>query len=145
MTAERLRQLADREDAAALRALDAGDAAQAREYRLLATLHREVASAMERGGLPALPKPRTVNSEQMLSDEHRAALSASRPSKDKRFMTAVRTKGYSLNRLAEAVGMSPASLSQARLRPASANFRRIPEAKAKAIEGIIGWPASDWP
>lgn len=145
MDADRLRQLADREDAAALRALDAGDAAQAREYRLLATLHREVAAAMERGGLPRLPKPRTVNSAEMMSDEHRAAMSASRPSKDKRFMNAVRAKGYSLNRLAEAVGMSPSSLSQARRKPTDPLFRRIPGEKAKAIEGVIGWPASDWP
>jgi hypothetical protein len=101
---------------------------------------------MERKGLPRLPKPRTVNSEQtMLSDEHRAALSASRPSRDKKFMVAVRAAGYSLNRLAAEVGMSPAALSQSRLKPTNPQYRRIPEAKAKAIEGIVGWPASDWP
>jgi lambda repressor-like predicted transcriptional regulator len=144
VTPGRLRQLAEREDAAALRALDAGDAEQAREYRLLATLHREVAAEMERQGLPLLPKPRTVNSG-MLSDEHKAALSASRPSRDKGFMKAVRAAGYSLNRLAETVGMSPSSLSQARRKPTDPLYRRIPEAKAKAIEGVIGWPASDWP
>lgn len=144
LTPTEYRQLADREDAAALRALDQGDAAAAREYRLLALRHREVAIEMERVGLPTLPKARTVNSAQM-TDEHRAAMSASRPSKDKAFMVAVRKAGYSLNRLAEAVGMSPSSLSQARRKPSDPLYRRIPEAKAKAIEGIIGWPASDWP
>lgn len=66
MTPDRFRQLADREDAAALRALDQGDAQQAREYRLLAQLHREVAIEMERTGTERLAaRPKTAHDGTM--------------------------------------------------------------------------------
>lgn len=62
MTPAKLRELADREDAAALRALDQGDTEGARDYRVLATLHREVAAAMERQGTDRLaPGPKTAH------------------------------------------------------------------------------------
>lgn len=62
MTPVRLRELAEREDAAALRALDQGDNQGARDYRILATLHREVAAAMEAQGVDRLAaSPKTAH------------------------------------------------------------------------------------
>lgn len=150
VTPAKLRQLADLEDEAALRALDQGDAAGAKDYRLLATLHRETANELERQGLPSLPGTRKlVHSEHggAMTPEHRVEMSKSRTVRDKRFMSYIREKGYSLNRLAKAksVDMSPSALSQARRKPTDPLYRRIPDDKAKAIEALTGWPASDWP
>lgn len=92
-------------------------------------------------------RSRTVNSEQakMLSDAHKVALSESRAGSDTKFLRAIRAKGYSLNRLAKAVGMSPAGLSQARRRTTDEHFRRIPPEKAAQIAALTGWPVEDWP
>lgn len=115
-------------------------ATEARLLELLADVQEK------RRRLTAGEATRTVNSVQpVLSDAHRVALSESRPSKDAKFLAHIRASGYSLNRLAKAVHMSPSALSQARRRPTDEHFRRIPPDKAAQIEALTGWPVANWP
>jgi lambda repressor-like predicted transcriptional regulator len=86
----------------------------------------------------------TVNSA-MMSDTHKVNMSRSRAVADRKFMEHIREKGYSLNALAKAAKMSPASLSQSRRKQSDPLFRRISAEKAKLVEKLTGWPASDWP
>lgn len=139
MTPAEYRQLADREDDAALRALDQGDAQQAREYRLLAQLHREVAIEMERKGLPALPAKSIVD-HAVMTDEHRAKLSTSRGLTDSPAMKAARKAGYpSVRAIAARLGEDPGFISKC-LR----GVRPMPPRIAEAFEALTGFPASRW-
>lgn len=139
MTPARLRDLAAREDAAALRALDDGDAPAARDYRILAQLHREVAAAMEKQGLPSLPTESTVE-RPMMTDEHRAKLSASRGLVDNPAMKAARKAGYpSVRAVAKALKEDPGFISKC-LR----GVRPMPPRIAEAFEKLTDFPASRW-
>lgn len=127
-----------------LRELAALAQLEADHLRALADLHEK------RQRLTGGKRSRTVNSEQakMLTDAHKVALSASRPGSKTKFLEWIRAKehgGYSLNRLAVAVAMSPAALSQARRRPSDELFRRITPEKAAQIAALTGWPVEDWP
>ena len=61
---------------------------------------------------------------------------------DEAFRKAIRAKGYTQNGLARAVGISPAVLSLHRN-----ELRKIPKARAEAIQKLTGWPADGkhWP
>lgn len=61
---------------------------------------------------------------------------------DAAFRKAIQAKGYTQNGLARAVGISPAVLSLHRN-----ELRKIPKARAEAIEKLTGWPADakHWP
>lgn len=141
MTPARFRELADREDAAALRALDQGDAAAAREYRLLAQLHREVAIEMERVGrqsLPAAPAKSTV--EPMMAVEHREKLSRSRELDESPAMKAARKAGLpSVRAIAAKLGEDPGFISKC-LR----GVKPMPARLAESFEKLTGYPASKW-
>lgn len=148
MTPARFRQLADREDAAALRALDQGDAEQAREYRLLAQLHRETAAEMERVGMDRLAvRPQTAHDGTM-----DAAVSDSRGLK----IAKTKTAGKKRHRVVQALydaGLTPATaatlcgttrdiLKQAWAR--DPQFREIrPEWEKRLAEA--GVPRHVWP
>jgi hypothetical protein len=143
VTPARLRQLAEREDAAALRALDLGDAAAARDYRILAQLHREVADAMEAQGLQRLTGSTltpTVNQGTMV-DDHREAISRAHTPSDSAPMKAARKAGFlSLADLAEKLGVSKSFMSQV-----MSGKKKMPPDRAAAFERLTGYPASRWP
>lgn len=121
----------------------------------LAEIEREIAATWdelpEGPGAPGLRPSRgrgSVNSEHMLTAEHKTALSRSRKGRDEKFLTWIRDKkhgGWSLNRLAAAVPMSPASISQARLPTKDEHSRPIRQSKAERIRELTGWPADAWP
>lgn len=145
MTPAQLRKRADAEDERGLAAVERGDRAEALAAFSRAETLRLVADEMEHSPLPPRAETRRVQSEDMLSAQHKVALSRSRTVRDHKFMEHIRGKGYSQGSLADAVGMSASSLSQARRRKSDPLFRRIPADKAAAIEKLTGWPASDWP
>jgi hypothetical protein len=134
-------------DRRALAALREGKVELARELADLAAECEAMAIVFEERGLPSGERRGKVNSEhQPMTDEHRAALSESRKPSGP-FLKWIRLPEHgrwSLNRLAAAVGMSPASLSQARLPKSHDNFRPIPRSKATQIEALTGWPATSW-
>lgn len=136
MTAARLRQLADREDAAALRALDAGDAELAREYRLLATLHREVAAAGELTTGERSPK---VNKPEMV-DSHRQAISEAHMPGSAAMKAARKAGMRTLADVARALGVSKGFVSQV------LNGKKyMPPERAAEFQRLTGYPASRWP
>jgi hypothetical protein len=88
-----------------------------------------------------------------MQDVHRVAHSKGMKSRDAflRAIHKVRTDaaphGNSLRSLAEALDISPASLSQHRLPKKDPNHRPCPEARALRIQDLTGWPAdaAHWP
>jgi hypothetical protein len=141
VTPARFRQLAEMENAAALRALDAGDAVLAREYLLLATLHREVADEMERKGVEALPAARPKSTvEPMMPADHREKLSRSRELDESPAMKAARKAGLpSVRAIAAKLGEDPGFISKC-LR----GVKPMPTRLAEAFEKATGYPASRW-
>lgn len=141
MTRAEYLQLADEEDAAALRALDQGDGDAAVKYRRLAFLHREVAMEMERVGrqsLPAAPPKSTV--EPMMAVDHREKLSRSRELDESPAMKAARKAGLpSVRAIAAKLGEDPGFISKC-LR----GVKPMPVRLAAAFEKLTGYPASKW-
>lgn len=147
MTPARFRQLADREDAAALRALDQGDAEAAREYRLLATLHREVAIEMERVGLSRLAdRPQTSHDGTMdvVSTDSRGLKIAKTKTAKKRHkaVQALYDAGLTPATAAALCGTSRDVLKQAWAK--DPQFREIRADWEKTLEKA-GVPRSVWP
>jgi len=148
MTPARLRQLADRENAAALRALDQGDAEQAREYRLLALLHREVADEMERLGLDRLAaSPKTAHDGTTMdvagTDTRELKIAKTKSGRRRhKAVQALYDAGLTPNAAAKLLGTTRDVLKQAWGR--GDQFREIrPEWETKLEKA--GVPRSVWP
>lgn len=60
-------------------------------------------------------------------------------------MRHIRARGWTLNRLARALNISPSALSQARRRPKDPLYRKMRDIKACTVELLTGWPSTDWP
>lgn len=103
--------------------------------------------AMAPTSLTGRERKSIVNSDMQLTKEHRLALSAGRPGASSAFLKAIRKAGYTLNSLAKKLGVSPSLLSMHRRAKADPNARPIPEARAREIEALTGWPAdaAHWP
>lgn len=148
MTRAEYLQLADEEDAAALRALDQDDVAAAVKYRRLAYFHREVAMEMGRVGVERLAaRPKTAHDGTM-----DAVGTDSRGLKIAKTKTAAKKRHRAVQALYDA-GLTPATaaalcgttrdvLKQAWSR--SPQFREIrPEWEKKLAEA--GVSRSVWP
>lgn len=148
MTRAQYLQLADEEDAAALRALDQGDGAAAVKYRRLAFLHREVAMEMERMGVERLAaRPNTAHDGTM-----DVVGTDSRGLKIAKTKTATKKRHRAVQALYDA-GLTPATaaalcgttrdvLKQAWSR--APQFREIRPEWEKAL-AKAGVPSSVWP
>lgn len=114
-----------------------------RALQLLLEAQRELMDAVveEHRGLHSTVNSRTLSSEQMQANTRSLAISEGGHGKDP-FLRAIRAKGFTLRSLAGKVGCQPSLLSMQR-----AGTRPIPAERAKAIEGLTGWPADKkhWP
>lgn len=106
---------------------------------------RDLLSTLEAAGTEEALHKRlhssTVN-EPSMEKSHRLAISEGHKGDADPFLKAIRAKGFSQNSLAKRVGINQAVLSLHRR-----ELRKIPQARAKRIEALTGWPADakHWP
>jgi hypothetical protein len=103
---------------------------------------------VEREGLHSVSTRAKVSTDMV--DAHRVAISSGRAKAigaGDPFLAAIQAAGYSLRSLAEAIGISQASLSAHRKARAHRDSRPIPAARAAAIAKLTDWPADarHWP
>jgi hypothetical protein len=86
----------------------------------------------------------------VLTNEHKLAISEgvhrhTHKRDQDPFMAHIRSKGYTIKRLAGEVGLSVSGLSQARRHRSDPLHRPIRKQTADLIEHLTGWPATRWP
>lgn len=141
MTPDEWRRRAADYDAKAKAFAERGDGKEALVWALAADTAMQVAEQLEqrpkRKRLPANVNTRTV--DNVLSSDHRVAISGARAPKNK-LAAAARASGMSMRDLAKRVGVSVALLSLA-----AAGRRSIKRQIAEHIERLTGFRVSAWP
>lgn len=141
MTPDDLRRDAVRLDAAGQAALDRGDARAAAVAFNQAQVRRLAAEELERLGAKALPTVRNQSTvtRQMMTSEHRVAISKGRSDPKDELSRLARAKKMSLRGLAREAGIGWTLFQLARK-----GERDMPTRVAERIRDLTGYPVSRW-